>query len=656
MEKANTYCRPNDQKLFYGLFLKYRDAQLENYIPDLEHSTSDYHHVRPLALTKTYSTRQFPQSKSKGHKRQISRFTVISNVAETEHSYDPFKASRFQHLNAVRGAEQAKITVHHPHENRHVRRQTEPQQDISIFSNAPPFSGHFKYEVMAPPRVLSSRSSLASSTRSRNSARHMRAPIRYKRGVSFAHIRRRSGGHQAQFSRQEAGERHTSYPEATGADSGTRYAMTGSPGLSSYIRSKKCHSIASQPLLSIPGPARASQLWTDDVRQLSSSLAKDCDEAFNRSSVELSSIAEKRNSSTSSYLDSDIIGGQPSTPVQSRPTAAVQQMRQTSLRSRPLPIPPARSESVHIALLEAKRQAELRKSTGEDGSPRYLDRMVSHIDRLIQPSSPLATYPNHRTSSVPVDGIRVYSGRPLPSIHEAFKEDDSPRRPTDVDKYKGHHRGQESKANRTASAPEPRVSKSDHDPFATTDSHMKDTIRVVHSPILDGPVQIPAPLTIRKKSSQAAGLPLRDASSTDMKVAGLPHRTSSLGLQQQYTTGVKCDSVSNVDCTAEIPDKYCNESNTGTIVKKKSTWFKRSSKSGDENEWKMSIGGGHATPSHSSSNVAGQTQEDIPLPFLQKKKGFNLGRLFKRRPSNSGMTLGGKLSVFTSERQQLIST
>ena len=631
--------------MFYSLFLKYRDAQLENYIPDIQYSNSDYHHVRPLALTKAYSTRHFPQPKSKGHGRQTSRFTVISNVAETEHSYDPFKSSRFQHLDAIRGTDNAKITIHRTRQNSHAQDQIiEHPNGYRQLSDASAsaVSERGKQHMLAPPWAFASRSSLASSTRSRNSGRHMRAPIRYKRGVSFAHIRNRAGGNHTYAPGRAAGARHSSYTQGREDDPEFQHTMTGSPGSTRYIRSRKCQSVASQPLLSMPGPARASQLWTDDVRQLSSNLARDCDEAFNRSSAISCTDSQRRNTSTFACFESSHIARQPTTPIHPRPTSANQQVRYTSLSNRPLPVPPVRSESVNIELIEARKRAELRKSTGEDGSPGYLDRMVSHIDRLIQPTSPVAAYADCRASSAPVGGIGTYSSQPLPSIHEAWKEDESPRRPTDFDKYKDEHRRDDSKASRIASAPEPRNSNRHHDPFLRPESNIKDTIRVVNSPSLDDPVQIPAPLTIRKKSPQGGRLLPLDTIRTESDRDGksVKHRNLGLELRQQYSAEGKQDASPDLERIDEDEDRYANDSNAGTIVKKKSTWFKRSSKSGDENEWKMSIGGGHAIPSHSSTNDTARQQQDPPLPFLAKKKGFSLGNLFKRRPSNPDMTLG----------------
>lgn len=178
-----TNLRPNDQKLFYNLLLKHRETQLENYVPEIGHSTSDYHHARPLTQVKKLSTRQFSQPNRSGHGRAVSRFTVVSNASKTGHvkrnsgyaeteaaqtvqSYDPFKASRPQNLVATGEAAQANIVIYR---GRPTSQQTRPRSRVSHnSSNA--FVTRSRERSLAPPPVFASRSSLASSTRSRRSA------------------------------------------------------------------------------------------------------------------------------------------------------------------------------------------------------------------------------------------------------------------------------------------------------------------------------------------------------------------------------------------------------------------------------------------------------------------------------------------------------
>ncbi|KAM0527237.1 hypothetical protein ACHAPS_002914 [Verticillium nonalfalfae] len=74
----------NDQKLFYWLLQQYRQKQLENFLPEVSQSPSDYHHLHQPAWKKRVSTCEFTQPRAHGHGRSISKFTVISNVPDTD--------------------------------------------------------------------------------------------------------------------------------------------------------------------------------------------------------------------------------------------------------------------------------------------------------------------------------------------------------------------------------------------------------------------------------------------------------------------------------------------------------------------------------------------------------------------------------------------
>jgi len=310
------------------------------------------------------------------------------------------------------------------------------------------------------------------------------------------------------------------------------------------------------------------------------------------------------------------LGGDPQKPKNAR------------LDSRPLPLPPARTESVKAELLEAKKQAELRKKFGGDDSPGYLNRMVSHIDRLIQPISP----GDRRTISAPM------SGRPLPSIYETGREEGSPSHESHFDSHKERQKRNDNKNSRVASAPEARDTNRQRpkDRFTTLDTGVRETIRVVQSS--NCPVKAPARLTIRKKSAQGGPSPPPPV---------VEKAPASHGPQHHPAQGVR-PKHSGMDVAPDLRrvgedqnDEFANESNAGTfVVKKKSTWFKRSSKSGDNFQWRMSIGGGNYVPSQSSSNEAGRPDFDMPPPVIPKKK-FSLGRLFKKHVSRTDMNVAG---------------
>jgi serine/threonine-protein kinase HSL1 (negative regulator of Swe1 kinase) len=632
---TNNYS-PNDQKLFYTLLLKYRDTQLENYTPDLGYSNSDYHHVRPLTLKKTYSTCQFPQAKTKGHGRQVSKFTVVSNVAETERSYDPFKASRPQHLNGFRNDYDAKIIIHH----------TDAQSVGASASRYRSASGTSTTAdrnrlLLPPPKSYASRSSLASSTRSRNSNPYVRATIGHKRGVSFSHLRKDSFGSQLSVEGKSlaTAPRHSNNTEVTDCGGDTLRPVVDTPASTRYIRSRKART-TSQPLLSVAKRGRTSQIWNEDVRQLSTSLAKDCDEAFNRSSV-ISDISE-----TSEGIGSN---------------GSNQKTKQASLSTRPLPPPPTRTESIKNELLEARKQAELRKLYGDgDESPSYLDRMVSHIDRLMQPVSPTHSTADRRSSSAPVEAKKPTAGRLLPSIDESHEKDISPRRAKELAMYHDRQRRIEAKTGRIASAPEPRYARRDgfQDRFSRENSLSRDTIRVVDPTCPESPVKPPAPLTIRKKSSQGAPPPLVPRGpSKDKDTQSHKRRPSGLDLHQQYDASIKAETspaLPKIEEAKKDEDEFENESTTSTIVRKTSGWFKRSSKSGED--FRVSVIGSESLRSHSSHGTVkdpytgppSQQLDSAALPTLPKKKPFSLGRWFKKRNSKPDMTLGGMLCIPTS--------
>ncbi|TVY35656.1 Serine/threonine-protein kinase [Lachnellula subtilissima] len=608
---------PNPQKLFYSLLLRYRDAQLENYTPDLVSSASDYHHVGPLALTKTYSTCHFHQPKSKSHARQSSRFTVISNTADTERSYDPFKASRPQHFDSIRPADRATITIHRNPDQADDEERFTTRQQLGSRTSVTSGPERGRPRNIFPPKPYASRSSLASSTKSRSSAPRVRATIGNRRGVSFSRLRKASPSVTSQSiastttKQTSTVERHSNHTEVTDDGGDTLRPIAEKSASSRYVRSRKSESTASETVAhhSPAKSAPSSQIWTEDMRQLSTSLAKDCDEAFNRSTMV--STSDKPQKVKTSSLS---VAG------------ANRKSRCSSLDTRPLPPPPSRTNSVNSELLEARKQAELRKASGED-SPGYLDRLVSHIDRLIQPSELKDHHPDRRTSSAPpVEKKLLPSGCLLPSIHETGREDGSPRDPS-ASTNPGYHRQVQVKNSRIASAPEPRAAYKTYleDRFSRPHSYERDTIRVVNSPSQRSPVKAPAPLTIRKKGS-AGPSALRSG-----------HLESGHNYRADSKLNAPADLGRAVQDT-NIDDQYTHDTSSGTVISKTSNWFKRSSK-GSEEDYKTSARA-ETSQSQYSSISTNPPHLDTNLPISSKTKGFNLRRLFKKRNSTPHMTVG----------------
>lgn len=624
-----TKSRPNDQKLFYGLLVKHREAQLENYVPEMTHSSSDYHHVRPLGLLPKLSSRQFSRPNPNGHGRQVSRFTVFSNAtkAETVHSYDPFKASRPQDLSSADTPVYANVVVHR---GRPTLQDIKASPRPSHKSGANSAITHDGQHTLAPRKPFASRSSLASSTRSRGSGRGVRVGLANKRGVSFSHLRKTSGASARNSTGMEHNKllntRHSRFSEVTDDGGDFLRAVVSSSDSGAYIRSRKTKITNSQDITSSRKTERGSKTWQDDVRQLSSSLAQDCDAAFNKTSM-ISTVGTKLSSIYGGNDDvyetpvSSIFQPENSQDPQNLSHSTqrgnlLQAKHRTSWDTRPLPAAPTRSDSVNLELAEARKQAHFRRwSANGDESPGYLDRMVSHIDRLMMPgSSPLRQRGDRRTASAPVN-LRVgqETNRPLPAIVESPLKDSSTFNPKDFEDFMVREKIKHGGETRITSAPEPTILRTkyfDGQP-SRRGINQRASIRVVESSP-PSPAKAPAPLNIRKKSSQ--GPPVM--------TGALPPESSRGGLypypdlRQQYASGDSENGLPSMinldgyeDPFNENPTSYSN------VKDKKSVWFRRSPKNRAE------IIDSNVDEHQSRLNRSNSGERT-------KKKSFGFGRLF----------------------------
>ncbi|OBT54237.1 hypothetical protein VE04_06472 [Pseudogymnoascus sp. 24MN13] len=630
---------PNDQKLFYGLFMKHRDNQLENYTPEIGYSNSDYHHVRPLSKIKKLSTRQFTQIGLNGYKRQISRFTVVSNTgervergharkssgyaetesAETVKSYDPFKDSRHQNL-TMNGTTHAKVIIHR---NPISRLQEDTQ--ISRVGGSRSSNRYAMQPGLARPRVYASCSSLASSTKSGGNP--VRAGQRYKRGVSFTNMR-----HPAMrtVSETEANERNRLRSKLI------EEVPEDSPNVATQLRSRKEAGTFAQPL------RQAYRRAQEDVRQVSSSLAKDCDEAFNRSHG-LSMLSSSADYGSDSHYSTPFTSFErgntdtgPSLFQLKQWEAANPIGRQSVYESRPLPVPPKRSESVEEELAEARRAAHSRKVTGDGAhSPRYINRMVSHIDRLMLPNQTYLSEGERRTTSAPnpttTSGRAVEGPRPLPNPQN-YSPARTSERSNGYGQYLHRERTNRVASHRMGSAPEPYNGRyNERELVVTNPDHRPVTARAV--PLSSSPVKMPAPLNIRKVKRPAPPptppptqplppLPVETPLMTGALNAAKDTFTKFEQLAPNFSTETKGrKSKNDVD-----PFRYDGVKHTGfgTIPKKKTAWYKLNSKQ-EDNQF---------APGEVEINP-----NCLPDP---KKKGFNLGNLLKKfgPKEEEGLPLG----------------
>jgi serine/threonine-protein kinase HSL1, negative regulator of Swe1 kinase len=578
-----------------------------------------------------------------------------TEAAETVQSYDPFRASRPQNFVGTAETAQTNVVVHR---GRPVLQEVKSTSRSSRKSSSTSRMSHSRQKHLAPPRGFASRSSLASSTRSRGSTHGPRLAVLHKRGVSFSHVRKLSGTSQKKGDAIELSQgsqnvdRSIKTQDVVDDGFNINSANVSPVAPARYIRSRKTTVSSSKPLLSLPKHDRVSRLWNEDVRQLSSSLAKTCDEAFNRTSVvstvhtKMSGLDDNQNAvcdSPISPLDQGDIRHECSAvaPIQVQNSAAGPRGDRSLLDSRPLPPPPTRSDSVNIELAEARKMVQLRKLSGAD-SPGYIDRMVSHIDQLMQPS-PLPPKSDRRALSAPVNSRVHETGRLLPSINESNREGTYSDRSSDFENFVLLERVKVAESGRHASAPEPRNAKRGphhdlDDRTSRRDARTRRGIRTVQ-PYSPSPVKPPAPLNIRKKASQGPSL----MSGANGGI-GSRDRPPKFDLRQQYfgsSTTAPSPQISSVGENKPPYDPFADESSNGT-VRKKSNWFKRSSKSGeDDNIW--SITGKAEGPMAHATNSADRhiIGEDLVVPI--KKKSFDFGRIFNRRSlkKEGGMSIAG---------------
>lgn len=403
----------NDQKIFYWLLHGYRDRQLEDFNPTLTHSMSDYHHVNQV-FSKKVSTRQFSQANASGHKRSVSRFTVISNIAETEadteygtiKSYDPYKASIIMRPSETR-ASHAKIVIHRNNTNAEaeVRSIVQAETQRARAESLAKKRGQVQHRRGTSASLQASRPSMNSirSLRStRSNGRHgtpgVRPAQRYKRGVDFSRVRKPSVQEQNQN-------------------------QSRSLSMSTSMASVKA----------IKAQDESTLLWNEDLSEFSYKIAKDLDEAFMSSflTADIAENAEGRNSPFSLRLNSpDLDSVTWPLPPQGTPAdaATASSPKSTESRpwdSRPLPPSPPRSDSVQLEIERAQAE-RARKSSADAGESKHVNstpaEVVSadlglHFDAAILPA-PLSI-DTRRTVSAPV---YTHGPHALPSIHEGRME------------------------------------------------------------------------------------------------------------------------------------------------------------------------------------------------------------------------------------------
>ncbi|ROT37535.1 Pkinase-domain-containing protein [Sodiomyces alkalinus F11] len=589
----------NDQKLFYWLLHNYREKQLENFLPELAQSPSDYHHLHEPAWKKRVSTCEFSQPRAHGLGRSISRFTVISNVPDdtdtnTVKSYDPYNSDRPMRHNSQ--ASHAKIIIHRKNQ------ASRGSERVQLSRAGTRSSGQGQHGRMSSQRStatgrLQSPVNSMSSLHSRQGAQFTRPAPRRKRGIDFTHVRQQSTDQRrSQNTRQKpdsaAGDGWNEHPHPHPHPHPHRRrpdrtaACPGSPSM------RKGPTGKDGPMLKIVKPRDPHAIVNEEVRNFSNSIAKDCDEAFNGSMIE-SDISELAISEMGGgERDSSPFSFNMGTPSIAFPPPAPSSCHPWDTRPLP-PLPAERPASPEPASPQLENQQH-------DHHKEGVSKVFHHVNRLALPV--LLPKQERRVVSAPAYAHIGKGTTRLPSIGENGQAVARPLYQEEVDRA------------RIVSAPPPRTPGGQAD-AAGLDylSRVRDTIRVVDSPSATNPV--PKPLNVRKKYP---GHPTARRFSTDASQAYYMHGASSDGCS--YTTSVP-------------PSQQ-------ETAKKKSSWFKRSSKdserrtSGFQSEGTRDSQDTRHSPSTLSMATHSTADDDHnsdiaapPIPIPAKKKN-SFGFLF----------------------------
>lgn len=417
----------------------------------MEYSVSDYHHVKePFKRSSTRASLQ-PPLPSKRHSQysimsdnvtkrsQSHRIPRMPSLPETEQSYDPFRASSKQQM-AKAEADQARITV--------LRGSSTAsrQRPASVYSRRLPSRTSLRNPVLdriqddvvyslpvsssstgSPQQRRISRATSRRSMVSNSSA--MRKSVSYKRNVSFVHTQRRtmSANHPTLKAKRESDamtlkqrynqENRDREPEQVArlatprqsVNEASGIAASPKPEVAQVVRSRKTVKTPSgKAIAPTPGATRASQFWRDDARKVSTELERFCDEAFNRSSLQLSGTplaeSDDRVYETPATTLSREVSVSSVIQHHQHATRPSRQLDPKELRERPLPrVPsPEHPGSFDLNRRELAKARELLLQRAADPSMAgSLDEVIAHLDRLMQPSAIRIQDQERRAASVP---------------------------------------------------------------------------------------------------------------------------------------------------------------------------------------------------------------------------------------------------------------
>ena len=570
-----TSTRPSHERVVYAKLLKYRDEHLENYQgPIMEYSQSDHHHVpisQPPPVPKlpvrssTRASLTAPRHASNRMSKSTSQYTLLHedpirkrqktrhpSVADTEHSYDPFRSSR-QPIDLP--ADHARVTVLRPGSSGSQQKKDgkripsrvslrypaieriDEVGDYSVISS-PPVQSRISSRTSQPGRISHGVSRL--SMTSTSSTGRKVSSVSSKRHVSFPRNRRiLTGQHPASKPPTEP------LPSPPPLTLNQRFVSDGykMPHTLPTSQTVTAASASSAQIVRSRKPMPRAQMnrnsayWKEESQRLSSELSKVCDEAFNRDSAISSTIATTTTSQPDRHSKST------ETSISLHETATNQINERNPILDRPLPPPPAEYLG-NYAQRELAKARELLKQRAADpslGAPGCLDDVIAHLDRLMQPSTARIYEEERRAASAPQQRLSGVGLEPRKDTFERFLENG----------YTGLRA----------------ISEPMKDTPRKT-GLKRDTIRLVEADEASTKISPTKPLTIHKRSNGSAP---SDGTVRGKKTMAEPDqlRDNHRSYAEWRSAGME---VSN-DSLSQIGEE--NKENAGISAPKKRTWFGR---------------------------------------------------------------------------------
>ena len=366
------------------------------------------------------------------------RHASVAETEKTAESYDPFRPSRSQI--AKTQADHARITIlrqasqiadrrismnglgKSPKQNERPPMTQEAEDVYSIPSSPPAMhsSGASQLQrLLANQRRMSrgnSKVTISSNRTGRSGSSQIVACRRasYKRDVSFCWSGRRSMSSGQPLSRSREHQRNSkTLQERYFKDKTLAQLQPNScspslppreipmPDAQSVIRSKKEGSRPTDGHL-VPKLHHDAN-WTDEVRKVSTELDKLCDTAFNRASISSSAPTAITPGSVNRESQGRYLSSATSFSIYEDPISDADE-RQVRIRmvdastqaypQRPLPPPPTMDPLAEDRLgsytqreLAKTRELLKKRNRASYMEPGYLDDVIDHLDRLMQPST-----------------------------------------------------------------------------------------------------------------------------------------------------------------------------------------------------------------------------------------------------------------------------